>query len=88
VRRGEAMTQDELDQLPECGGDGFGMEDIMVDGVLRQRPVVMPMFVLYQDEHDVMLMEDRQGRVWTTGWHGGVHYKRRRLQYELFRAGK
>jgi hypothetical protein len=41
---------------------------------------------MWQDEHDVMMMEDEDGHVWQTGWIDGVHYKRRMHDYETLEA--
>jgi hypothetical protein len=69
------MTQDELDALPEDGL--FGEREEIRDGKIVRIPVLETVGALYQGENDIMLIEDRHGRFWTTGWAGGVLYKRR-----------
>lgn len=77
------ITQDQLDALPEQSS-GFGQ-------IVRTEPdgrkVCIPVWegpvgCMFQGPDDALLIEDRQGRVWTTGWISGVLYKRRMTGYE------
>lgn len=76
------MTLTELAALPDATV-GFGHRIEERDGQ-QVRFVVMEGVVgaMWQDEHDVMAIEDEEGRVWRTGWINGVHYKRRMHEYE------
>ena len=69
---GEAMTQQELDALPECGGIDY--ED-MGSGVIR--PKARPDFALWTEETEPFMLTDQQGRIWHVGWAKGRQWKRR-----------
>jgi hypothetical protein len=76
------MTQDELDALPEWP-TGFSLEERMIDGVLKRVPVAPPMAVLATGDDEPMMILDRKGRTWSTGWHDGKQWKRRRSEYDF-----
>jgi hypothetical protein len=80
------MTLTELATLPDAT-IGFGQRIEERDGQQVRIPVMEGVVgAMWQDEHDVMAIEDEDGHVWQTGWIDGVHYKRRMHQYESLEA--
>lgn len=70
------MTADELDALPIAGDISY-VDEEQPDGTRLRRPVLNDMKAMFHGEDDVMLVRDRCGEYWTTGWIDGVLYKRR-----------
>jgi hypothetical protein len=64
------MTQEDLDRLPEWP-TGFGMEERLIDGVLRRCPIA-PRMVVFAD---IIRVLDADGQKWMIGRYEGVLYK-------------
>lgn len=75
---GEHLTQQELDDIPQCGGYG-AIETTGRDGKHYRIPVLNPMFVLYSKEDEICYVTDNGGNVWFIGYHEDTRYKMRVL---------
>jgi hypothetical protein len=69
-------TVAEIAALPE--GGGFGIEERVIDGVLRRVPVAPDLAAIYHDEHDVIGYVDGDGVRWRLGQYRNGQWFRRR----------
>jgi hypothetical protein len=70
-------TAEEIAALPE--GGGFGMEERLIDGVLRRVPVAPDVVVIFHEQNDVISYVDQDGTGWKLGRYAdGRWFKQRR----------
>ena len=79
------MTQDELDALPEYTRIDYEVINLPDKrypgrkGDTLRIPILKKGYVMSYSEDDYAMIEDREGRIWTTGDINGVKHKQRAM---------
>lgn len=73
LRPAAAMTQAELDALPEMGG--FDVVEKIINGMRIRVPVARPVRALWTADDEPCAVIDSHGCQWRIGWADGVRWK-------------